>query len=307
MQCYYDLFTEERQTAVSLGFFDGVHKGHRSVIELAVDQKHNGLLPVCLTFSESPKSVISGVKAPYLMTLEDKVKALESIGVEHTVFSDFRKLMHLGAEEFVTEVLIKKLNAKKLFCGFNYRFGKNAEGNTDVLKKLCEKYGIALSVLPPAEDNGAVVSSTLIKKLIEEGDVRRANRLLCGEFGFSAPIEHGKMLGRKLGTPTINQPLLSGLIVPKFGVYCSQVTLSDGSSYCGVTNVGIKPTVGGTIPLCETWMPKYSGGEIYGQTADTRLLAFIRPEKKFENLDRLKNEIVMNSHAALGIYAQLKK
>ena len=147
MQCYYDLFTEERQTAVSLGFFDGVHKGHRSVIELAVDQKHNGLLPVCLTFSESPKSVISGVKAPYLMTLEDKVKALESIGVEHTVFADFRKLMHLGAEEFVTEVLIKKLNAKKLFCGFNYRFGKNAEGNTDVLKKLCEKYGMEMPLI----------------------------------------------------------------------------------------------------------------------------------------------------------------
>lgn len=306
MQCYYELFGEERPSAVALGFFDGVHKGHRSVIELAVDQSHNGLLPVCLTFSESPKSVISGCEIPVIMTPEDKLRALESIGVAKAVFADFRKLMNLSAEQFVRDVLIEKLNAEKLFCGFNYRFGKNAEGNTELLKKLCAKYNIKVVVLPPSEDDGAVVSSTLIKHLIAGGSVRRANRLLCGEFGFSAPVEHGRRLGRTLGTPTINQPLIKGLVVPRFGVYCSRVTLDGGEAYCGVTNIGIKPTVGGTVPLCETWMPEYHGGEIYGQSADIRLLDFIRPERKFEGIDELKAEIVKNGAEALRIYAKLK-
>ena len=305
MQCYYDLFTEERQTAVALGFFDGVHKGHRSVIELAVDQKHNGLLPVCLTFSESPKSVISGVKAPYLMTLEDKVKALESIGVEHTVFSDFRKLMHLGAEEFVTEVLIKKLNAKKLFCGFNYRFGKNAEGDVTLLQKLCVEHHIALTVVPPETDGGEVVCSTLIRRLIAEGNIRRANSMLSGTFGVREAIRHGMRLGHRLGTPTLNQPLTKGLVVPKFGVYASRVTLENGERYCGVTNIGIKPTVGGTTPLWETWMPDYHGGEIYGETADVRLLDYIREEKKFDDLTALKDEIIKNAQKAAEIYQSL--
>ncbi|HCA04864.1 MAG TPA: riboflavin biosynthesis protein RibF [Ruminococcaceae bacterium] len=307
MQCFYELFSEKQNTAVALGFFDGVHKGHRSVIELACDQKHNGLLPVCLTFSQSPKSVISNREIPAVMTAEDKVRALESIGIEHTVFADFKSIMNLSAQQFVSDILIGRLNAKKLFCGFNYRFGKNAEGNTETLRLLCEKYGIALTVLPPAEDNGAVVSSTLIKQLISNGEVRRANRLLCGEFGFCAPVEHGKRLGRRLGTPTINQPLIKNLVVPKFGVYCSKITLADKTEYCGVTNVGIKPTVGGTYPLCETWMPEYTGREIYGEKADIRLLDFIRPEKKFENLEQLKAEIIKNSVTALEIYAELKK
>lgn len=306
MRCYYDLFSGDRPAAVALGFFDGVHKGHRSVIELAVDQRHNGLLPVCLTFSESPKSVISGKDIPVIMTAGDKVRVLESIGVAKAVFADFRKLMNLSAEQFVRDVLIGTLNAKKLFCGFNYRFGKNAEGNTELLRKLCAKYHIELVVLPPSEDDGEVVSSTLIKRLISEGSVRRANRLLCGEFGFSSPVEHGKRLGRTLGTPTINQPLIKGLVVPKFGVYCARVTLAGGDSYCGVTNVGIKPTVGGSVPLCETWMPEYRGGEIYGQTADVRLLDFIRPERKFEGIDELKAEIIRNGDTALSIYAKLK-
>ena len=111
-----------------------------------------------------------------------------------------------------------------------------------------------------------------------------------------------KRLGRELGTPTINQPLCPELVVPKFGVYASAVTLESGEVYCGVTNIGIKPTVGGTVPICETWMPKYKGEEIYGQSADVRLLEFIRPEKKFAGIEELKNAIIENSHTALEIF-----
>ena len=301
MQSFQTLLPEQQNTSVALGFFDGVHRGHRRVLCAAAQAKQEGLLPVCLTFAESPKAVLAGKPIPALMTRGDKLKALEKIGMEHVFFADFRAMMHLSAREFFKLILVDTLKAKRLFCGFNYRFGKDAGGDTDVLRQLCDEFGVLLTVAPPEKDNGEVVCSTLIKRLITEGDVRRANSLLCGEFGFSETIRHGRHLGHKLGAPTINQPLNKLLITPKFGVYASRVTLEDGMQYCGVTNIGVKPTVGGKTPLSETWMPRYTGGEIYGQTADVRLLDFIRPEQKFNSLDELKDEILKNSERALEI------
>ncbi len=302
MQSFQTLLPEQQNTSVALGFFDGVHRGHRRVLCAAAKERENGLLPVCLTFAESPKSVIAGKPLPLLMTRADKLRALEQIGMEHVVFADFRAMMHLSARDFFQQILVDTLRAKRLFCGFNYRFGKHAEGDTAMLQALCGEFGVTLTVMPPETDGGEVVCSTLIKRLISEGDVRRANALLCAPFGFSQTIRHGRHLGHRLGTPTINQPLVKELIVPKFGVYASRVTLEDGKTYCGVTNIGVKPTVGGKTPLSETWMPDYTGGEIYGQTADVRLLGFIRAERKFGSLDELKDEILRNSEAAKEMY-----
>ena len=304
MQTFFTLEPQQQNTAVALGFFDGVHRGHRKVLGGAAAQKENGLLPICLTFSESPKSVIAGTQKAVLMTREDKLRAMSEIGIERVCFADFRALMNLSARDFFKTVLADALKAKALFCGFNYRFGKNAEGDSALLQALCDEFGIALTISPPETDNGEVVCSTLIKRLISEGNILRANTLMCSRFGLEETITHGKHLGHTLGTPTINQPLSRGLVVPKFGVYASVVTLENGSRFCGVTNIGIKPTVGGTVPLWETWMPQYHGKELYGQRADVRLLDFIREERKFDSLDALKDEILRNSQAALKIYQQ---
>ena len=302
MQNFFEIFHENNGTAVTLGFFDGLHRGHRNIISLAVKEKENGLTAVCLTFLQSPKSVLTQTESNALMSDNDKLKTLEKLGIEHTFQLDFKKVMNMTAEDFFQKILLDKLNAKKLFCGFNYRFGKNGEGDVQLLKDLCDRHGIVLSVFPPEQNDGEVVSSTLIRNLISAGDVKKANELLCSEFGFSSVVEHGKKLGRTLGTPTINQPLLKELAIPKFGVYASRVTLTDGKTYCGVTNIGIKPTVGGSIPLCETWMPEYEGNELYGQTVDIRLLEFIREEKKFADIDALKNAIHENGKTALKIF-----
>lgn len=307
MQNFFEILPEKSGTAIALGYFDGLHKGHRNVISLAAAEKENGLTPVCFTFSKSPKSVLYGTQSNALMTSEDKIKTLERLGIERTYQADFEKIMNMPAKDFAQEILIDTLKAEKLFCGFNYRYGKNGEGSAETLKSFCESKGITLTVVPATESDGEVVSSTLIRKLITDGNVKRANELMCSRFGFSSVIEHGKRLGRELGTPTINQPLCSELVVPKFGVYASIVTLENGETYCGVTNIGIKPTVGGNTPLCETWMPKYKGGEIYGQSADVRLLEFIRPERKFSGIDELKNAIIDNSQTALKIYEQTEK
>lgn len=307
MQNFFEILPEKSGTAIALGYFDGLHKGHRNVISLAAAEKENGLMPVCFTFSKSPKSVLYGTQSNALMTNEDKIKTLERLGIERTYQADFEKIMNMPAKDFAQKILIDTLKAEKLFCGFNYRYGKNGEGNAETLKSFCESKGITLMVVPATESRGEVVSSTLIRKLIADGNVKRANELMCSRFGFSSVIEHGKRLGRELGTPTINQPLCSELVVPKFGVYASIVTLESGETYCGVTNIGIKPTVGGNTPLCETWMPKYSGGEIYGQSADVRLLEFIRKERKFSGIDELKNAILDNSKTAMKIYEQTNK
>lgn len=307
MQNFFEILPEKSGTAIALGYFDGLHKGHRNVISLAAAEKENGLTPVCFTFSKSPKSVLNGTRYNALMTNEDKIKTLERLGIERTYQADFEKIMNMPAQDFAQKILIDTLKAEKLFCGFNYRYGKNGEGSAETLKSFCESKGIKLTVVPATESRGEIVSSTLIRKLIADGNVKRANELMCSRFGFSSVIEHGKRLGRELGTPTINQPLCSELVVPKFGVYASIVTLENGDSYCGVTNIGIKPTVGGNTPLCETWMPKYKGGEIYGQSADVRLLEFIRPERKFSGIEELKNAIIDNSKTALEIYEQTNK
>ena len=287
MQCYFELKRQVNNTAVALGFFDGLHRGHLSVIEPAAQQSKNGLTSVCLTFGKSPKAVISGM--------------------DKTFFIDFNSVKELGAQEFFDRVICETLSAKKLYCGFNYRFGKNASGDVELLEKLCKEKGIELFVAPPFKIGSEVVCSSLIKQKIADGRVSEANLMLGSLFGFSAPVLHGKRLGRELGTPTINQAVQKGLILPKFGVYASVVTLESGERFCGVTNVGIKPTVGGEKPLYETWMPKYSGGELYGQTADIRLLDFIRAEKRFDSLNDLKREIFLNSKVALSIYENHEK
>ena len=307
MQTFTSLFPQKQNTAVALGFFDGVHRGHRKVLGGAAEQREKGLIPVCFTFSQSPKSVINRMESSSLMTHGDKLRALEEIGMEKVFFTDFGNIMHLTAREFFRTVLIEALSAKALFCGFNYRFGKNAQGDVPMLESLCREFGVALTVIPPETDGNEVVCSTLIKRLITQGEIRRANNLLGGKFGMREPIRHGKQLGRKLGTPTINQPPAKGLVIPRFGVYASAVTLENGESYCGVTNIGVKPTVGAPSPLWETWMPLYKGGELYGQTADVRLLDFIREERRFNDLDELKEEILLNSETALDIYSILNK
>ena len=299
------LSPQQQHTAVALGFFDGVHRGHRRVLSLCAAQKAHGLVPVCLTFSESPRAVMNGGAFFYLMTQRDKVKVLEGIGMEQVIFADFRSIMHLSPEEFFHEILVKRLRAKALFCGFNYHFGKNAEGDSALLQRLCDESGIALTIVPPEKNEGEVVCSTFIRGLIADGEVERANQLLGARFGFSAEITHGRRLGRELGTPTLNMPLEKDLIVPKFGVYASLVTLESGERFGGVTNVGVKPTVGGTVPLWETWMPDYHGGEIYGQTADVRLLKFLRPEQKFDSLTALRDAILKDGEQAKAVFRQI--
>lgn len=298
MQIFRDLIPTTENTAVALGYFDGVHLGHQRVIEQAVSCKKQGLTPVVFTFSHTPKK---GDGLLQLLTVQQRTERLKALGIEILYIIDFQQVKGLTPEEFVEKVLKNVFNAKKVFCGFNYHFGKNGAGDSETLKALCSQHNIEASVTDPVIMDTKVISSTLIRKLLKKGDIEKANKYLGYDFGYYSVAVKGNQIGTKISTPTINQQITDDMITPKFGVYASVVTI-DGVGYIGVSNVGVKPTISGNnAPLCETWMPEYTGGDLYGKTIETRLKIFIRGEKKFDSLEKLKNAIQQDGKTALNI------
>ena len=172
-----------------------------------------------------------------------------------------------------------------------------------LLRSLCQEAGVELYVVPPVEDGGEKVSSTRIRKAVEAGDIPTANRLLGRPFGFSLEVIHGNHIGTGLGTPTINQAIPEGFVLPKFGVYASWCRVG-GEYFYGVTNVGVKPTVGSDRVLAETWMPDFQG-DLYGKRVRVFLLEFLRPERKFHSLDELKAAIRENGEQAKAVTSRI--
>ncbi|MGN0558638.1 MAG: bifunctional riboflavin kinase/FAD synthetase [Acutalibacteraceae bacterium] len=306
MKIFNSLIPSERKSAVALGYFDGVHLGHQRVIRGAADEKKNGLCTVVFTFEQRPLSVIDGRQQENITQKKEKHRLIEQSGADILYSVDFNLIKDISPKEFVKAVLCDTFNAKKVFCGFNYHFGKNGEGDSDMLKSLCKEQGIEVFTVAPVLYDGFVVSSTRIRKLIKDGNINEANRLLGHRYGYSAQITQGNHIGRKIETPTINQQFEEGFILPRFGVYATVVTI-NGKEYCGVTNIGVKPTIGTYSPLSETWLPEYSGESLYGKTVDVRLLEFIRPEKKFDSLHDLQTAIIDNGKTAAEIFDRYKE
>lgn len=286
-----NLKKEEREkgTAVALGYFDGIHIGHRAVLEKALDAaKDKNLIPVVMLFDIHPRKLVSDAVPPMLMSEEQKREALSEMGFRVVDFN-FRKSVNLTYDEFSEKVLLDALGAKFVSCGYDYRYGKGGKGNAETLKEtLCEK-GVEVCTVPPVELNGEIVSSTKIRQLISEGEVRKANEMLGKEFSYHILVEKGDGIGHEIGTPTINQYFPEDFIVPKYGVYASRVKF-DGRFYPSVTNVGIRPTVGGTSLRSETCIFDFSEN-LYGEKIEVFLLEYLREEKKFSSVEELKKAI----------------
>lgn len=288
------------KTAVALGAFDGLHIGHRAVIEKTLQ---SGLMPVVFTFWDNPAERLSG-SCQYLTTPQERVRILESWGVEAVVMPNFADVAEWPAQRFL-HMLRDDLHAGVLSSGEDFSFGKHAAGNTQVLGEFCAREGIQLHLTPPVLYDGARVSATRIRAAIERGDIETANAMLGRPFGFAFEVVPGNRLGRTIGIPTINQAFPEKFILPRFGVYASAV-YAEGKMYCGVTNVGVKPTVGSDHALSETWILDFSG-DLYGKTLRLELLGFIRDERKFEDLEALRAEIQNNAVAAKKIFEQYQK
>lgn len=272
------------KTAVALGTFDGIHSGHKAVLKAALE---SGFEPAAVIFPVPPK-VMMGDSSGILMSTEEKMIALKEMGFSKVHFLDFQKIRDYSPEKFL-DYLRNNFNCAFISCGFNYHFGKNGAGNTAFLSEYCKKNGIELSIIQPVKINGEIVCSTLIRKLLQNGEVNKANEMCLKPFGFSSEIVHGDARGRTIGFPTVNQIYPEKLCRVKFGVYKSEITV-NGKKYKGITNIGIRPTYKNDFVSAETYILNFSG-DIYGAVADLRLMGFIRPEQKFEDIESLKSAI----------------
>ena len=279
-----------QKRSIALGSFDGLHVGHQAVLAAAF---FPDFTPTVLTFQQSPSG------EPLLLPSDDRRALLTRRGFSEIYTLNFEEVKDTPAEVFAEDFLFGVCGANRLVCGKDFRFGKGAKGNADLLAALCTEKGAQLLVIPPVMENGEKISSTRIRKAIEAGDIAAANQLLGRPFGFAGEVIHGNHLGTGLGTPTINQAYPERLTVPRFGVYAAWCRV-DGEDYFGVTNIGVKPTVGSDRVLAETWMPDFSG-DIYGKQVRLFLLDFIRPERRFDSLEELKAVILQNAEQAREI------
>lgn len=283
---------------LAVGAFDGVHIGHRLMLSrLSNESKRLGVPAAVFTFeqSDSPKQ---GVKR--LALWEEQLLQLSLSGVDTVYSVPFSEIRNIPAETFTTEIIYRTLGAKSVVCGYDFRFGLGRNGDASLIKALLSDKGVSV-ITPSAESvNGVPVSSTNIRELIASGEPEEASALLGRHFAFESEVVHGRRLGRTLGFPTLNQKYPKPLVLPRFGVYAVVCTV-EGERFCGVANIGVKPTVGAEPePLCETHLFGYSG-DCYGKTVRTELVAFIRGEQRFESLSALKTQIGLDMQRARNI------
>lgn len=279
----------EPKNCIALGTFDGLHRGHRQVLELT---KRGGGVPSALLFPEHPAKVLFGIAPPALLTSEDREALLREDGIT-PLYVDFRAIHALPAQEFFEEILRKRFSAGVLCCGENYTFGKNKTGNTALLRRFCEAAGVELRVAQTACFAGAPVSSSRIRRALENGEVEQASAMLGRPFSYAFKVVHGDRRGRLLHFPTINQFFPAGFVRPKFGVYAARVNV-DGAYHPAVTNFGVRPTIGTESVRSETCILDYEG-DLYGQRVRVELLKYLRPEQRFSSLDALSAAIERDS------------
>ena len=289
----------ERPLSLALGSFDGLHIGHASVLGAAKELSlKKGIEPAVLLFDEHPRRLLFGEKPAALLSDEDRDATLKKDGF-NLIRVRFSKIRDMSPREFV-DLLFGEFDIKALCCGFNFRYGKDGKGDVKTLSNECEKRGVQLSISEPVMLDGEIVSSTRIRRLLLNGNVREACRMLGRPFSFSGRVVDGDKRGRLLGFPTANQLLPEGILIPKRGVYAS-IAEFDGKQFPAATNIGIRPTFKLTELLSETHIIGFEG-DIYGCILKVSLLDFIRDETDCISAEGLSVQLKKDIEAAKMIY-----
>lgn len=293
-----------KKTVCALGFFDGVHKAHMHILsQCAAYGKENSLISAAVTFDKSPAEYFGG-KVEYLTTFAQKEEIIRALGMDRVIaLPADESILSLSPEEFVDKVMVNGLHTSAIFCGFNYSFGKNAQGSAEDLKRLCASRGIEVFISGEMEQDGVTVSSSEIRRALKSGDVERASKLLTRPFEIRGTVEYGKHLGRRLGFPTANIYPSSSLPKLPYGVYITK-TIVNGTEYPSVTNVGVNPTVGDKSLRIETNIIGFED-TLYGSEIKVRFYKYTRGEMKFGSVELLREQISRDKKSARDYFKNL--
>ncbi|MBS6397512.1 MAG: bifunctional riboflavin kinase/FAD synthetase [Clostridiales bacterium] len=279
-------------SAVSLGKFDGLHRGHQRLIGHVLEQKKRGLQAVLFTFEKNPTRMLAGLSAQNIMTNAERRQRLENAGIDCLLECPFvPEIAHMEPERFVEEVLVRQLKTAFVAVGRDFRFGFQRRGDHALLRQMGETLGFQVEVVEKEQSHGRDISSTYIREALHEGNMPLVNELLGYRYSVSGEVLHGRRIGRTLGLPTTNLLPPAEKLLPPNGVYLTRTILEDGDYY-GITNIGYKPTVGGeTRRGVETFLFDFDR-DLYGKEITVEILEYERPEQKFHSLDELKARIL---------------
>ena len=286
------------KTAVAVGYFDGIHLGHRMILKTAEEYAERmGLHSAVFTFDMTAKR-ISGKGSGDLISAQLKKKLIADLGIDYYVCPAFESICDLSGNEFVDRILsVKCLNAAVVVCGTDFRFGKNRECGVRELAKLCGPYGIQVFPQDPVTLDGEKVSSTRIKTALQKGNIQLVNRLLGYNYSVMGTVINGNHKANELGFPTANIRFPEGCVLPQKGVYISDTDI-DGFRFRGITNIGTRPTLtDDTETVVETHLIDFDE-DLYGFDITVELLKYIRPEQKFSTVDELVETVKMNIETA---------
>lgn len=284
-------FKTEEPTVLSLGKFDGLHRGHELLMDYVFKKKKEGLKAVIFTFDIPPRKNVEHVAAKVLTTNEEKSRLFAGIGIDYLIECPFtREVMSMEPELFI-ETIVNQLNVKCMVVGKDFHFGHNRRGDYQMLLQYAAKYGYDVEVVDKMQEDGRDISSTFVREQIVAGNIEKANELLGYRYFVEGTILHGRKMGKAvLGIPTINLIPPEEKLLPPFGVYIS-ITEWKGKCYPGITNVGCKPTVEGENPVgVETHIFDFDE-DIYGKEVKVSFLSKVREEKKFASLEALKEQM----------------
>lgn len=284
-------FYLEKDTAVAIGKFDGVHLGHRRLLEEIIAKKKDGLAACVFTFDPAPAILFGLSDGKELTTREEKRRLFERLGIDILIeFPLTKETAATEPERFVSEILAKQMNTRFVAAGEDLSFGKNGAGNALLLEKMAPQLGFCVKTIEKIEVDGIEVSSTYIRKLVEEGRMEEAESMLGMPYTLVGTVEHGNHIGHTLGFPTVNLLPSAGKLLPPNGVYYAAVRYY-GRVYKAISNLGTKPTVSEEKVMgVESYLYDFDQ-DIYGQEIEVALKSFRRPERKFSSLEELKTQL----------------
>lgn len=280
-----------RSSVMALGFFDGVHRGHQSILRGAARYaSEKGLTPCALTFLNQPRAFLKSLPQELIISKESREAHIKACGIEKVYMIPFDKATAtMVPEAFVRDILIDRYGCAAVVCGENFTFGAMGRGNGELLKSLGEQLGFETIVCPLLPDGDGTVSSSRIRAMLTEGRIEEASRLLGYDYYIKGKVVHGRGVGKKMGVPTCNLEPQPDLLMPKKGVYAARTEI-DGKSYLCALNVGKRPTFDLQETVAEFNVLDFNG-DLYGREIKIDLLGYIRPEKHFSSPEELKNQI----------------